>query len=254
MPFTLAHAAVAPPLVRLGRNRLVVSALVMGSVAPDFQSIATLNSERAFSHSRPGLFVFCLPAALLALVVWHRVLKRPLAAMLPARLGPVAAMTAAPFRFAPLSRFAAVCLSALVGSVSHVVWDDFTHSDGFFVRRIDFLAEPIHWHGLAVYDALQYVTGLVAVVYLAWWCNRWLEHHEKTPRPAVATVPVASPRLRWTVLSAVTVVGVTVGAANAARAVGFGPDVVVGHAVLGMMAGCAVAATAAGALLSRSRF
>jgi hypothetical protein len=255
---TLAHAAVAPPMMRITRGRLVLSALVIGSMAPDFQSLVHLSSDRTVSHTVPGLFVFCLPVTLAVLALWHVVVKRPLASLLPPRLAPVAAVAGHPFSFGPVSRFLAISASALAGSTTHIAWDAFTHDDGFFVERMRLLRLPIHWHGLQVFDVLQYGSGLFGLVALGFWWYRWTERQERAshaapsaPRPVAA----APPRVRRTALSAISLLTAAAGAANALRAVagGSGTREVLAHGAYGAMAGWALAVVLAGVLLSRQR-
>jgi Domain of unknown function (DUF4184) len=254
VPFTVAHAAVAPPMVRASRRRLVVSALVVGSMAPDFQSLAHLSSQRTFGHTVPGVFLFCLPVTLAVLVVWHRLVKRPLASLLPARFGPIAAVADRPFAFGPGSRFLAICGAALLGSFSHILWDGFTHSNGFFVEHVHLLHRSIHWHRWRVYDALQYGCSLAALVYLGVWLHRWMQAQAQAPAaPVVAPVAPAPPRIRRTALGAIGAVSLAAGIGNALRALAGGEHrmTIVAHGALGLMAGWMVAVLVAGALLRR---
>lgn len=90
-----------------------------------------------FSHTLVGGAVFCLPLGMLLLFFFFR-LRAPLAAKLPQ-----------PHRTALLplcgkrqeSLFA--CFAALVvGIVLHLIWDSFTHDDGWFLRNSNFLRLP----------------------------------------------------------------------------------------------------------------
>jgi hypothetical protein len=255
---TLAHAAVVPPMMHVTRGRLVVSAAVVGSMAPDFQSLVYLSSHRTVSHTVPGLFLFCLPATLAVLWIWHRLLKRPLTSLVADRLAPVAAVAGRPFSFGPASRFLAVCVSALAGSASHLVWDGFTHDRGLFVERMRLLRQPIHWHGLQVFDLLQYGSGVLGLVVLGIWWHRWTQAQAETgpggPRPSVP-VTVAPARIRRTALSAISLFTASAGAANALRGVadGLRTREVLAHGAYGAMAGWALAVFLAGVILSRRR-
>jgi len=55
MPLTPAHAAAVVPLWRLLGSRAVLSALVIGSMTPDFAYFLPLGVRRAESHSLAGL-------------------------------------------------------------------------------------------------------------------------------------------------------------------------------------------------------
>ena len=64
MPFTVSHAAAVLPLHRLSKHKLPLSALMIGSMAPDFGYFFTREAGRLLTHSFSGLFIFALPAGL----------------------------------------------------------------------------------------------------------------------------------------------------------------------------------------------
>jgi Domain of unknown function (DUF4184) len=65
MPFTFAHPAIAVPLLRPLGCYGVLSALVIGSLAPDLAYVLPLSVPRHKSHSLTGLLWFCLPVGLM---------------------------------------------------------------------------------------------------------------------------------------------------------------------------------------------
>src|SRR3954465_14023561 len=79
MPFTLSHPAAILPL----RKYLPLSALLIGSMSPDFEYPLRLAAVSRFSHSLPAIFYFCLPVSLLLLLLFHRLIKRPALELLP---------------------------------------------------------------------------------------------------------------------------------------------------------------------------
>src|SRR5262250_1484731 len=85
MPFTLAHPAAVVPLARLLGKKVVFSALVIGSMTPDF-AYPVPGLTRGPSHSLSGLFWFCLPVGLASYLLFHLLVKRPRAAALPRAL------------------------------------------------------------------------------------------------------------------------------------------------------------------------
>lgn len=121
MPFTLAHPAAAIPLLRpLGRYG-VLSALVIGSMAPDLAFVVGVPATREQTHSLAGMLLFSLPAGALAYLLFHLLLKAPLCALLPASyLQRLAQPTNRPTKFA-------VAVSLAAGAATHVLWDAFTH-------------------------------------------------------------------------------------------------------------------------------
>jgi hypothetical protein len=185
VPFTfLAHQA---PVLAIAERRDPTTsrwhgvawdgvALVAGSVMPDLFYVTegwlfSPWGNRMWFNGHPisHLPVVTLCACVLALVV--RVVVLPVVPFAGPDLGrfhlhDLATRTRRPPWWATL-------LSALVGAVTHLVLDAFTHSDGLAVRAVPLLAHSIgsvRGHNLVVYQVLQYggsvVLGLIAVVQL----------------------------------------------------------------------------------------
>ncbi|MEU6861888.1 DUF4184 family protein [Streptomyces sp. NPDC046876] len=199
MPFTLSHAAAVLPAVRRsGRPRgpLVASALVLGSFAPDtfyFGDAVVSGVMRygAFTHSLAGVFTAdaVLTAALAACWV---LLREPLVALVPrAHQGRVHALVRGE-RWRGGRRRPAVLalwfyLSAVAGSLTHVVWDSFTHMDRWGTNALPWLGEPIAF-GLPLYTYVQYGSSALAAGFLLWFAVTALRR--QPGRPAPSAVPV----------------------------------------------------------------
>ncbi len=193
MPFTLAHPAAAIPLWRpLGRFG-VLSALVIGSMAPDFVYYLPLGIVRHESHSLGGLAWFCLPAGLLAYASFHGLMRPATMVLLPPAM--CDRLTLAP-RSRGLSAVLGVVLSILVGASTHVLWDGFTHGSGFFVQQIWPLQEVLwSFPGYPVYafKVLQHGGTIVGLTLLAVWVRRWYLATSPHPSPGA---PQLSQRTR----------------------------------------------------------
>lgn len=198
MPYAVAHPLAVIPLARALGRRGVASALVLGSVIPDAWYLVP-GIDRAFSHNASGLLLFCLPAGLLAYLVFHAVAKEPLLQLLPQGLASrVRAFACAGL---PRASWPTVCASLLLGAATHLAWDAFTHR-GRLSRAWPFLTEDV----LAV---LQHGSTLVGGALLAWWLVRKLREAqpvaaEVLPAPtrtaivaALACVAAGSFALGW---------------------------------------------------------
>lgn len=219
MPFTLSHAAaVLPAIRRTGRARgpLVGSALVLGSFAPDTfyfadTVVSGLRPYGTFTHSLPG--VLTVDAALTAvLAACWLLLREPLVALLPRHhQGRVHSFVRGEeWRGRRLPALALwFYLSAVIGSLTHVVWDAFTHVDRFGTRTLPELGEPLAL-GLPLYSYLQYGTSAIAACALLWFTVTALRRLPDAPAPAA--VPVLGRAEVWGALALVLVcvgVGVT---------------------------------------------
>jgi hypothetical protein len=244
MPLTPAHAAAALPLSRV-RPRLPLAALVVGTMAPDFEYLLRLAPRGRFGHSPLGLIAFCLPAGLLVHLAYERVVRPALVGLLP----PGVATAAGPERRAGL---VAAALALLLGALSHVAWDGFTHDSGWAVARLPGLREqvaPAAIPGLRWYTLLQHASTLVGLAVVLAWGGRWLR---RLPAGARRYAPAQGARSARTALALLSVAALA-GLANGARALSASAPVLLGYAAVGAMSGLAVAAFAYGVWVASRR-
>ncbi len=83
-------------------------------------------------------------------------------------------------------------VSAVLGALTHVVWDAFTHLDRWGTRVFPVLGREVA--GSPLYWYLQYGGSAVAAVVIAVFLARALR---RTPRAEPLGVPVLSVRDRW---------------------------------------------------------
>lgn len=128
MPFTFSHPAVVLPFNYFFRKRLSLTALIAGSIVPDFEYFVRIFHKSHYSHTWDGLFYLDLPAALLLCFLYHNVLRAPLYANAPLFLKRKLALFQ---RFDWNRRFAenwrTVLTSSLLGALTHLLWDKLTH-------------------------------------------------------------------------------------------------------------------------------
>jgi hypothetical protein len=188
MPFTPAHPAAILPLPRLLGKWSVPSALVIGSMTPDFAYFLRLNLPRAESHSLTGLLWVCLPAGWIAYLTFHLLLKRPLHSLTPGWLALRLTRALGP-AFLPRTSPLAVTLSLLLGALTHLLWDSFTHN-GAFVQAIPFLQIKVFSIGaypFYAYTLLQHFSSAAGLILLGLWLYRWYETApiDRTPVPSL---------------------------------------------------------------------
>lgn len=173
MPFTLAHPAAVLPLRRIRLLRTVP--LIIGAMTPDVPYFVPLRLPKhapELTHSFLGTLTVDLPMGLVVLfLMW--LLRAPLAAP----LGSAAENKC----FSAMERFGKrslnwmlAPLSILVGAWTHVLWDSFTHSDGWMVSRISALSAPVSVFSYTgqLCHVLQYASSVFGLAVLVIWFAR----------------------------------------------------------------------------------
>ncbi|QFZ76945.1 DUF4184 family protein [Streptomyces fagopyri] len=217
MPFTLSHAAAVLPAVRgdgSGRSRLVPAVLVAGSFAPDMTYYAASVLPGAmefgeFTHSFTGVLTFDVLVAWALVGVWL-VLREPLVALLPrTRQGrPAGLLRCGTARREPGASLTLWWyVSAVLGALTHVVWDAFTHHDRWGVRLLPALGRDVGGTPLFMYA--QYGTSMAAAVVIVVFVVVALR---RTPPGDPVGVPVLSRPDRW--FAAAVIGGCAVAAAG----------------------------------------
>ncbi len=162
-------------------------------MAPDFPYIVGNIHYREVGHEFPGLIVFTIPASLLALLVFHNVIKQPIIQLMPAGMQERLRDQGGDFRFLPLSRLLAILGSIVLGIASHIVWDSFTHAYTWPWRHSTFLQSwvqiPMLNHRVPMYSALQYGSTIVGLLALAIWVWLWYRRSPVSAEPAFQTPP-----------------------------------------------------------------
>lgn len=233
MPFTIAHSVTARPLARLSGGRLLAPALAVGAMAPDFEYLAHLSATRTIGHTLPGVFLLCLPAGLVALLLWYRLLGPVLAQLLRPGTGGLTAGWGEASPFGSPARTALVGLSIVIGAFSHIAWDSFTHQGGAVVSLWSGFSHRIGPGPLPVYQWLQYGCSVFGMVLLGVWAHRAAQ---RPHRPAGE--PEGNGTARRAVTGAVAGGVLLVGAIGAVQgAADSDPYAVLRGAVIGALAG-----------------
>jgi hypothetical protein len=251
MPVTPAHAALALPLSRAA-PALPLAPLVIGTLSPDFEYLLWLSPTGRFAHSLVGLVVFCVPVSLLVWGMWRAIVHPAFERLLPPGM---AAMMSEGARAAPRSVAALAglgALAALLGALSHVAWDAFTHANGWAVAHLPVLRgeASLGWPlGVRWYRVLQHASSVVGMAVVVVWGASWVA---SVPRPARVFAPGQAARSLGVAL-ALLGVAVATGTFNALRASSDKVPTVLGFAAVGAMAGLVLAALVYGVVTRRAR-
>ena len=176
MPLTVAHPAAVIPFRVACPRYLSWSALIIGTLCPDFDYFLGLSSRSGAGHTLSGSLSFCLPLGLMLYALFHGVVKRPAALLLPRRdQGCVWNQVIAKSAFS-LRSVLVVGASIVLGAWTHLAWDALSHAGSWGPRNFPFLnsilLEVAGYH-FTVYRAVQHgstVLGLLCLLgfYLSW--------------------------------------------------------------------------------------
>ena len=81
MPFTFSHPAIILPI--LEHRKISATALVVGSMSPDFEYFFRMKMQSEISHSFLGILLIDFPLGLLVMCVFHGIITNSLIDHLP---------------------------------------------------------------------------------------------------------------------------------------------------------------------------
>ena len=201
MPFTPSHVAAVLPF---NKTPLLPAALVIGSMGPDLFFYIPLPISRADTHSWLGLVTVDLFFGVLVFVLWQLVFRAPIVDFLPlAARRRIAAMPWSgirPFGMSWRRLIVLLVVSVLLGTVTHLVWDDFTHND-WVTGHLPALQQ--YWGSKPIYRWLQYASSLFGAIAVAIWTALWW----RRTRPVTAVPTRLRPWVRAIAWGTVVSVG-----------------------------------------------
>jgi hypothetical protein len=173
MPFTFAHPAIVLPATYLPKKYYSLSALIIGSMTPDFEYFIRMRDYSKYSHTWSGAIWFDLPLGLILLFLYHNLVRNTMIEHLPFGLNA---------RFSAFEKLnwnkyfrknvLVVIISLFVGIASHIFWDSFTHDWGYFTNNIPELKNNMRIFDYEitgagfVQDASSVVGSIIMLIYI----------------------------------------------------------------------------------------
>jgi len=222
-------------------RRAPVAAVVIGTMSPDFEYLLRLAPRGQVGHSLAGVVLVCVPASVVLWLAFERYARAALGRTLPPAIGLVLSGAGGGRAGPPGAALAWAAAGALLGALSHVAWDSFTHASGWAVLRIRVLANPIELgvlNRIPAFKLLQHGSTAAGLIVLILWGRRTAARGRLSP----GTHPAQPGTWRtMAVLSGASAIGA---ALNAARVLARGPAQILGHAAVGSMVGLLLAVIA----------
>lgn len=170
MPFTFCHPAIILPLTK--SKKLSTSALIIGSTAPDFEYFIRMDLIRTHSHDFWAIFYFNLPLTIMLYLIFQLVVKTPLINNLPKFLFLRfnSHLQKRPL-FDSYRHFGWVVFSSILGIFSHLLWDSFTHQQGFFEGYLPILLNEFRLFGkdFITFQFLQTWSSIIGGLYILYF-------------------------------------------------------------------------------------
>jgi len=194
MPFTLTHTLAVLPIHRVTARYLPLSALIIGSIIPDFPLFFSLGINYEQTHCTVGILTWCNGLGLIAYIVFQQYLKAPWLALCPRFVRERLGQYSAPVPIRSFKTLSLVSLAIIIGSSTHVIWDSYTHFGGWGVRQHPALSQLWQINNLSIplYKFLQYGSSIIGLPFLTLWTLLKLSR-----LPVVnVSLPVLSDKLR----------------------------------------------------------
>lgn len=198
MPFTGAHPAAIIPLAK---HRFILSALIIGSIAPDLGYYVGFATPNRISHSILGIFLFSLPSGFLFFLIFHYILKRPLLELFPDSLRSRLFKYTKKSGYLSFKQLKLVILSIIIGAFTHIAWDTLTHEHEWKQHGMNFVEYRVlrtSKGSIALHHIFQHGSTVAGLTIIAIWFTGW---YRKT-RPQIVPGAVFSQPLRYIFLLA----------------------------------------------------
>jgi len=178
MPFTVSHVVAVIPLYKVLGKYTALSALIIGSMTPDFAYLTPfLVDQRMDSHSLIGIYLFGIPMGLTVYFIYHYLMAPVIVSILPKSLQQFLHKDLFEGKIPNIPNIMLI-FSLVIGSLTHIFWDFFTHQSGLpqFVSWMDTPLTSIDSYDIMPYRVLQHFSslfGLSLLLFLIWkWYSR----------------------------------------------------------------------------------
>lgn len=195
---------------------------MIGATGPDLEYLYNLRVHGKYWHTLEGMLIGAVPVCLLLIFLWRKAVYPALLALLPhlRESGKVPARLRSPIVY--------TVLATILGALTHLVWDAFTHFNGWGVLMIPWVL--LRWTPLGPsYALLQDFSTLVGVVVVGFKLKFTLDLYRDDLRPI-------DQRRLWILVGAAAIVSITGGIINAIRWHDERTGIILGQFAIGGMA------------------
>lgn len=183
MPFTVSHIVAALPLNKgIGKYSkfTALSPLIIGSMTPDIAYLTPfLVHQRMDSHSLIAIYLFCIPMGLTVYFLYHLLMAPVVVSCLPKSIQRHLNSDLFIGKL-PTTPAHVIVISLVLGALTHIIWDFFTHSYGI-PQHIAWMATPlmnIDGFDIMPYRVLQLLSSILGLGLLLYWLAHWYKRRK----------------------------------------------------------------------------
>ena len=183
MPLTIAHPAILLPLTKLPNRWFCWTGLVCGAIAPDFEYFFRLETTSLYTHNLDATFTINILIAFFIAVVYQALVKNTLINNAPSSIKLIYYKDYNLDWFKNLNkRYLIVLYSIIIGALSHLFWDSFTHRSGYFVEQIPTLSHSIFFGRIQLkpFKILQHTSTIVGTSSLFFYFSSGKQNLKET--------------------------------------------------------------------------
>lgn len=176
MPFTVSHVVAVIPLQKYLGKFGALSALIIGSMTPDFAYMTPfLVHQRMDSHSLVGIYLYAIPMGLTVYFLYHLLMAPVLVSILPKFIQKHLHADLFVGRIPNIPSYTLV-LSLVIGALTHISWDFFTHHSGIpqYVAWMDVPLTTLDGYDIMPYRVLQHFSTIFGLSLLIFWIWQWV--------------------------------------------------------------------------------
>lgn len=166
MAFTLAHPAAVINFTKKHGSYINNAGMILGTMAPDFEYFIYFKPMEVIGHSIKGFVLIDLPLVILLYLIFYKVIKNDFILNLPKGINQhLHTLYNDKIKLTNFQEFIIFLYSSFIGMATHVVWDSFTHKNGFFVNKINGLSNTIL--NIPIYKYLQHgstILGFMIII------------------------------------------------------------------------------------------
>ncbi len=133
-----------------------------------------MKVQSIYSHTYIGLLWFDLPLGIVLTFIFHTIVRNAFINNSPTFFqSRLSTFISFDWNNHFRKNWSIVLLSILVGAASHLIWDDFTHEQGFIVQQFSVLRNNIKIDNqqVSIFKILQHAStlvGCIAIAFLVW--------------------------------------------------------------------------------------